>query len=261
MIIGIIPARLSSTRFPGKPLAKINGIPMVGHVYFRSKMSKILDEVYVATCDQDIYDYIASIGGKPVMTSSSHQRASDRAAEAMLKVERQMGKKAEIVVMIQGDEPMLSPEMIERAVKPMLKDDTIQVVNLMSELKSKEEQDDPHEIKVVVDLNGYALYFSREPIPSLKKGSGKVPMYKQVCIIPFRRDFLVKFNELKSTPLEIVESVDMLRVLEHGYRVKMVFSETNTYSVDTVNDLEKVAGLMKADPLAKGYMEKARAER
>lgn len=258
MIIGIIPARMASSRFPGKPLAKINGIPMVGHVYFRSKLCKALDEVYVATCDKEIYDYIASIGGKPLMTSEEHQRASDRAAEAMLEAEKKTGKKAEIAVMIQGDEPMLAPEMIEQAVEPMLGDSSIQVVNLMSELKSRQEQEDPHEIKVVVDLSGYALYFSREPIPSLKKTTAQAPMYKQVCIIPFRRDFLIKFNGLQPTPLEIIESVDMLRVLEHGYKVKMVFSQASTYSVDTPDDLRKVEGLLKEDPLVLGYAKKAK---
>ena len=105
----------------------------------------------------------------------------------------------------------------------------------------------------MVDLNGFALYFSREPIPSWKKGAKEVPMYKQVCIIPFRRDFLIKFNELAPTPLEIIESIDMLRILEYGYRVKMVFSQYETYSVDTVEDLKKVEGLMINDPLTESY--------
>ncbi|MBI4707951.1 MAG: 3-deoxy-manno-octulosonate cytidylyltransferase [Candidatus Omnitrophica bacterium] len=254
MIIGIIPARMSSSRFPGKPLAKILGIPMVGHVYFRSKMCKALDEVYVATCDKEIYDYISSVGGKAVMTSDKHQRASDRAAEAMLKIELDTGKKTQIAVMIQGDEPMLVPEMITNALKPFSENSTIQVVNLMAALSSKEEWNDPHEIKVVCDLSGFALYFSREPIPSCKKDGIKITAYKQVCIIPFKRDFLIKFNELKSTPLEQVESVDMLRLLEHGYKVKMVFSGLNTYSVDTSDDLKKVEKLIENDELLKAYL-------
>lgn len=256
MVIGIIPARMASSRFSGKPLAKICGIPMVGHVYFRSKMCKTLDEVYVATCDKEIFDYITLIKGKAIMTSSEHQRASDRAAEAMLKIEKSLGKKVKIAVMIQGDEPMLEPEMITRSIRPILKDKSIHVVNLMTILKSKEEQDDPHEIKVVVDLNGFALYFSREAIPSLKKyseGLEKLLIYKQVCIIPFRRDFLIKFNRLSSTPLEIIESIDMLRVLEHGYKVKMVLSNSATYSVDTPKDLEKVERLLKDDRLFLKY--------
>lgn len=254
-VIGIIPARMASSRFPGKPLAKICGIPMVGHVYLRSKMSKILNEVYVATCDHEISDYINSIGGKVVMTKDTHERASDRCAEAMLKIEKETGRKVDIIVMIQGDEPMLYPEMIDEVIKPMIEDDSIiQVINLMAALKSRQEHDDPNEIKVVVDRNNFAIYFSREPIPSWKKGAKNIPMLKQICIIPFRRDFLIKFNELEPTPLEIIESVDMLRVLEHGYKVKMVLTNYETYSVDTIEDLKKVEMLMENDKLIVQYM-------
>ncbi|MGO9013558.1 MAG: 3-deoxy-manno-octulosonate cytidylyltransferase [Dissulfurispiraceae bacterium] len=252
-VIGIIPARMASSRFPGKPLKKIQGIPMVGHVYYRSKMCEALGEVYVATCDDEIAEYVRSIGGRAVMTADTHERASDRAAEAMLKVEGETGQRADIVVMIQGDEPMLYPEMIEEAVKPMMEDEGLQIVNLMSSLKSRQEHDDPNEVKVVVDLNNFALYFSREPIPSWKKGADNVPMLKQVCIMPFRRDFLLKFNQLAPTPLEIIESVDMLRVLEHGYKVKMVITGRETYSVDTIADLQRVEGLMASDKLIAQY--------
>lgn len=253
-IIGIIPARMESSRFHGKPLAKIRDIPMVGHVYFRSKMCKSLTEVYVATCNREIVSYIESIGGRTVMTANTHERASDRTAEAMLKIEKETGHKIDIVVMIQGDEPMVYPEMINMAINLMLEDSTIQVVNLMAPLKSREEHEDVNEVKVVVDLKGFALYFSREPIPSWKKGAKNVSMYKQVCIIPFRRDFLIKFNELTPTPLEIVESVDMLRVLEHGYKVKMIPTEFETNSVDTLEDLKKVETLMQNDKLIEEYV-------
>src|SRR4030042_3802428 len=120
-IIGIIPARMDSSRFPGKPLENINGIPMIGHVYLRSKLNKTFDDVYVATCDNQIKDYIESIGGKAIMTASTHERASDRTAEAMLKVEKKIGKKIDIVVMIQGDEPMIYPQMIDKVLAPMFK--------------------------------------------------------------------------------------------------------------------------------------------
>lgn len=251
--IGVIPARMASSRFPGKPLAKICGMPMIGHVYFRSKLCKLLTDVYVATCDKEIMGYIESIGGKAVMTADTHERASDRVAEAMLKIEKQTACKADIITMIQGDEPMVYPEMIEEAIKPMVNDRNMQITNLMAPLKSKKEHEDPNEVKVVVDRNNFALYFSREPIPSRKKGIKEVPMYKQVCIIPFRRSFLIKFNRLVSTPLEIVESVDMLRVLEHGYKVKMVLTEFETYSVDTKGDLRQVERFMKKDSLMRLY--------
>ena len=248
-VIGIIPARMASSRFPGKPLAKIHGEPMVGHVYFRSKMSRALDEVYIATCDNDIRDYAKNIGAPCIMTSDTHERATDRAAEAMVKIERLTGKTIDIVVMIQGDEPMLLPQMIDEVVAPLLADPSILVTNLMAPLKTKEDHEDPNEVKVVVDLENFALYFSREPIPSIKKGRVNIPMMKQVCLIPFRRDFLIIFNNLKPTPLEIIESIDMMRLLEHGYKVKMVPTKTVSYSVDTPEDLSRVQDMMASDPL------------
>lgn len=252
-IIGIIPARMGSSRFPGKPLREIAGIPMVGHCYFRSAMSQRLDQVYIATCDQEIVDYANSIGATAIMTSESHQRASDRTAEALLKIEAMTGRRADIVVMIQGDEPMLRPGMIDEAVQPMLDDPDLQVINLMAPLKTGEEHDDINEVKVVVDRNNNALYFSREAIPSRRKGGENVRKLKQVCIIPFRRDFLLTFNDLEPTPLEIAESVDMNRVLEHGYDVRMVYTQYDVYSVDTEDDRAKVEALMANDTLVAQY--------
>jgi 3-deoxy-manno-octulosonate cytidylyltransferase (CMP-KDO synthetase) len=252
-IIGVIPARIASSRFPGKPLANICGIPMLGHVYFRSKMAKVLDDVYVATCDEEIKEYIESIGGKAIMTSDKHERASDRAAEALLKIEKETGQRKDIVVMIQGDEPMVVPEMLNLAAQPMLEDESVLVVNLMAPIRTLKEYEDPNEVKVVVDNNNYALYFSREPIPSRKKGAAEIQMLKQVCIIAFRRDFLIEFSRLEPTPLEKVESVDMLRILEHGYKVKMVLTKFETYSVDTPEDLRFVEERMKNDPLVGKY--------
>lgn len=252
-VIGVIPARMGSSRFPGKPLAKILGIPMIGHIYYRCKMAKALNEVYLATCDEEIKKYGESIGTKAVMTSDKHERASDRVAEAMMKVEKMSGRKTDIVVMIQGDEPMVVPEMIDQAVQPMLKDNKILITNLLAPIRTQEEFLDPNCVKVAVDNNGNALYFSREPIPSGKKWTGEIPMFKQVCVIPFRRDFLLKFNNLPQTRLEKVESIDMLRVLEHGYKVKMVPTDYETYAVDTPEDLRTVEKRMKKDPLVEKY--------
>ena len=254
-IIGIIPARLSSSRLPNKPLADILGMPMVGHVLLRSKLSNMLKEVYVATCDQEIVEYVKSIGGKAIMTADTHERASDRTAEALLKIEKETGEKVDIVVMIQGDEPMLTPEMISASVEPLMQDPALNITNLMATMKTREEHEDPAEVKVVVDKQNYALYFSREPIPSRKKGVENVPMLKQVCIIPFRRDFLLAYNEMEQTPLEIIESVDMNRLLENGIKIKMVMREEETYSVDTKEDLERVNNAMKNDPLLEKYLQ------
>ena len=255
-IIGIIPARMASSRFPDKPMADIHGIPMIGHCYLRSMMCEALSEVYVATCDQEIYDYIESIDGKAIMTADTHERASDRTAEALEKIEKATGQKVDIVVMLQGDEPMVTPEMIESAVRPLINDEEIKISNLMATMKTVAEHEDPNEVKVVVDKNNFALYFSREPIPSRKKGISDVPMLKQVCVIPFDRDFLLQYNSMDQTPLEIVESVDMMRILENGMKVKMIYTEEDTYAVDTQEDLNHVIEMMKTDRLLLQYNHK-----
>lgn len=253
-IISIIPARMGSSRFPGKPMADILGMPMIGHVYKRVKMSKTLSEVYVATCDKEIHDYIESIGGKAVMTSDCHERCSDRCAEAMLKIEKDTKEKCDIMVMVQGDEPLTFPQMIDEAVEPMIEDKSIFITNLVADLDSIESFEDPNEVKVVMDKNNNALYFSREPIPSRKKGVLDVPMKKQVCVIPFTRDFLLEYNQMKPTSLEIIESVDMMRILENGMNVKMIPTEYKTKAVDTQVDLDKVVEMMKKDSLCNMYI-------
>ncbi len=252
-IISIIPARMNSSRFPNKPMADILGMPMIGHVYKRVKLSPLLDEVYVATCDQEIYDYISLIGGKAVMTSDCHERCSDRCAEAMLKIEKDENIRVDIMVMVQGDEPLTYPEMIDEAVSPMLNDKEILITNLVADLESLEEFKDPNEVKVVMDLQGNAIYFSREPIPSRKKGILDVPMKKQVCVIPFRRDFLLEYNSMPPTPLEIIESVDMMRIIENGLKVKMIPTNFKTKAVDTPEDLKVVIEMMREDRLYETY--------
>ena len=252
-IIAIIPARMGSTRFPGKPMANINGIPMIGHCYFRTKVCESILKTYVATCDKEIYDYICSIGGEAVMTADSHERCSDRVAEAMLKIESDLNISTDIVVMVQGDEPMITPQMIEDSIRPFTLDKNINIVNLMAKIQNIKEFEDQNEVKVVVDNNNNAIYFSREPIPSRKKGVDEVPMFKQVCIIPFRRQALIDFNNTPETELEKIESVDMLRIIESGESIHMVKTDEETYSVDTEEDRIKVETLMKKDSLSKEY--------
>ena len=252
-IIGIIPARLSSSRLPNKPMADILGVPMIGHVYFRSKMSEILDEVYVATCDKEIYDYVESIGGQAIMTSNLHERASERTAEALIKIEKKIKVKIDIVVMIQGDEPMITPNMITKSLKPLLEDEKLKISNLMEYIETVQEHQDPAEVKVVVNNKQNAIYFSREPIPSRKKGVSDFPMLKQVCIIPFRRDFLIEYNRMDQTPHEIIESVDMNRLIDNDIPIRMVLIDEITFSVDTKSDLKKVKRLMIGDKFRKQY--------
>lgn len=245
-ILALIPARMGSSRFPGKPMVTILGKPMIGHVYERVARSPLLTMTAVATCDREIFDYIESIGGKAVMTADTYERASDRCAEGLLKLEKEYGVRYDIVVMVQGDEPMTHPDMITEAVQPMLDDESIQVVNLLGKISDVAEFEDRNCIKVVCDLNLNALYFSREPIPTRSKTSN-VPMGKQVCIIPFRRDYLLKYTSLAPTPLEIAESVDMMRILESGDRVRMVPTKHISYAVDTPVDLARVELLMQGD--------------
>jgi 3-deoxy-manno-octulosonate cytidylyltransferase (CMP-KDO synthetase) len=245
---------MASSRFPGKPMALIHGMPMIGHCYCRVRLCDALDDTYVATCDQEIYNYIETIGGKAIMTADTHERASDRAAEAMVQIEELTDEKVDILVMVQGDEPMDTPEMIKESLAPMIQDETVRVVNLMGLIDSQREFEDPNNVKVVVGPDNNAIYFSREPIPSQKKSMEDVPMLKQICVIPFRRDYLLEFNKTPETPLERIESVDMLRVIESGGGVRMVMTKFPSVGVDTPQDLEVVRELMTDDPLMQKYL-------
>ena len=252
--IAVIPARMGSSRFPGKPIANLLGRTMLEHVYKRVALSKALDATYIATCDDEIRRAAENFGAPVIMTADTHERASDRVAEAVAEIE------AELIVMVQGDEPMTHPEMIDAAVEPFRHDPELSCVNLMRSIDNKADFYDFNTIKVVTNQCGDALFMSRQPIPTvsasaLSAGSDfpHTLAFKQVCIIPFRRKTLLEFSRLPSTPLEKLESVDMLRLLEHGYRVKMVETRFNTQAVDTQADLERVARLMEKDPLLTSY--------
>ena len=251
--IGIIPARMASTRFPGKPLVRIMGIPMIGHVYYRTRMSKTIGEVYIATCDDEIKQYAESIGAACIMTSNRHERASDRIAEAQLLIESTDGKSADACVMVQGDEPLLNPEVLDSAVDVLLKDGRAGIVNVIEEIKSDQDFESSDVVKVVVDKDNYALYYSREPIPSRRKVNTECQKFKQTGLIVFRRNILMEYCGLPATPLEIQESVDMLRVIEHGGTIKIHLSEGATRGVDTLRDLEEVEKIMNTDPLYARY--------
>tara|TARA_B100001093_G_C26853729_1_gene1026363 strand:+ start:3394 stop:4164 length:771 start_codon:yes stop_codon:yes gene_type:complete len=243
-IAAIIPARMGSSRFYGKPMKKINGIPMIGIVHNNALKAKNIDFVCVATCDREIHEYIKSIGGISVLTSKKHERASERTAEALLKIEKKTKKKYDIVVMIQGDEPMIKPYMISKSIMPFIKNNKTQIVNLMTKIISNNEFNDVNEPKVVVNKKLEAIYFSRCPIPSTWKKTSK-NIFKQVCVIPFKREALIEFNKNKPTFLEKMESIDMNRVIENGGKIQMV--EINEYvkSVDTNADMKLVKKLMK----------------
>lgn len=252
-ILGVIPARMAASRFPNKPMAEIMGVPMIAHCSIRSSLCSLLDDVYVATCDEVIVDYVESIGAKAIMTSDKHERASERTAEALLNIEKKLkDKHFDIIVMIQGDEPLLDPDMINEVVKPLMSGDKM-VSNLMAILTGPEEINNPNNVKVVTDLKGNALYMSREPIPSSKKYSDTFPAFRQLGLIAFTRDALLKFVSLETTQLEIIESVDMNRFLEHGIPIHMVATKYEADAVDNPEDLIRVESKMKDDQLFKTY--------
>jgi len=232
---------MASSRFPGKPLAKLHGLPMIEHVFRRARLCSKLDQVYVATCDEEIRYAAKDFNAHVITTSAAHERATDRVAEAAEQLE------AEIIVMIQGDEPMITPQMIETALAPIQSELSISCVNLVHRIDTEEEFIDPNTIKVVADSKGNALYFSRAAIPKMNFRQTTTRPLKQVCVIPFRRDCLRDFRGLPATPLEIAESIDMLRLLEHGRSVHLVETNVATHSVDTPADLQAVEMLLNND--------------
>ena len=244
-VIALIPARMGSSRFPGKPMKKILDKPMIEIVYNNVCRSKLTNCTYVATCDLIIYNHIIKIGGNAIMTSSKHERASDRCAEALKKIEKKHRLKYDIVIMVQGDEPLIKAKNIDKAVKPMINDNRIHVINILGKILNYKELNDKNCIKVITDTYNNALYFSRSPIPYFSKFKNLFPYAgKQICVIPFKRDFLIKYNSMKQTRLEKVESVDMLRVLENGYDVRMIPMNIINQSVDTLSDLKKVERIL-----------------
>lgn len=222
---------------------------MVEHVFQRVSLCQSVDSgVYIATPDDEIARVVEGFGGQVIMTSPSHQRASDRVAEAAEQLD------ADIVVMIQGDEPLVTPEMVELSFLPLLQDQSIFCTNLVKRIEFQQEFQDRNTIKVVMDQEGYALYFSREPIPTLHNNDfANIRAYKQVCVIPYPKQFLLEFYHMEPTELEKVESIDMLRILEHGRRVKMVECTQQTHSVDVPADVEVVERMMLKDPVLALY--------
>ena len=207
-----------------------------------------LADVVVATCDTEIRDVVEAFGGKAVMTADTHERASDRMAEAAQSLD------GDIFVLVQGDEPMTFPEMISEAVAPITISPDVACVNLMKQILRIDEFKSHNTIKVIIGAGGDALYMSRSEIPTLaNNGFTDIAAFKQVCIIPFRRDALERYSSLPPTPGEVAESIDMLRFLEHGIPVRMVETNFDTHAVDTQDDLNRVSALMRDDLLMTRY--------
>ncbi len=243
-IVAVLPARFASQRLPGKPLAEIHGKPMIQHVYERTAKASLIDRVLVATDDKRIVTAVESFGGEAVMTPQSIETGTDRVAH----VARDL-LDCDIVVNVQGDEPLIEPRMIDDAVRPLVDDGTIRVGTLARRIEKVEELFTPTVVKVVLNREGNALYFSRSMIPfgrdvRANDLAAQCPLYKHVGLYAYRRDFLQTFAGLVQTPLEKTEKLEQLRILEHGYAIHVGITEQESYPVDTQADLERVRVMM-----------------
>lgn len=237
--VAFIPARYQSTRFEGKPLALIAGRPMIQHVYERAMSCRALDEVYVATDDQRIFDSVVGFGGKAIMTDKRHQSGTDRIAEA---ADRITLADHDIVVNIQGDQPIFQPTIITELITPLIEDPTLPMSTLMYRIKDERELHDTNHIKVVVDNKGYALYFSRLTIPFHRDPESGTTHYKHLGIYAYRKHFLLTFTKLHYGILEGAEKLEQLRALEHGYRIRVVETPFDSTEVDIPEDIKVVEG-------------------
>jgi 3-deoxy-manno-octulosonate cytidylyltransferase (CMP-KDO synthetase) len=246
-VTAIIPARYASTRFPGKPLVDILGKPMIQWVYERTARSQNINRVIVATDDERILRAVQGFGGEAQMTGSDHPTGTDRLAEVASRIE------TDLIVNVQGDEPLIDPRMIDQAVAPLKKGPGIAMGTLKSPIDSLEEYLNPNVVKVVTDRQGFALYFSRAPIPhprdfagELEQNISRVQAFKHLGLYVYRRDFLLTYPKLSATPLEQLEKLEQLRVLEHGFRIKVATTRLASQGVDVPEDLEKVRALLDA---------------
>ncbi len=249
MITVVIPARMASSRFPGKPLVTIMGLPLVEHVRRRALLASGIGEVVVATCDREIKDAVEGYGGRAVMTRDTYERCTDRVAEAM---ERLPG---EIVAMVQGDEPLLNPEAVTQVTRPLVDDPALEVVNLLSPLESSADFANVNIVKAVCDQAGNVMFLTRAPVPCFRK-QGEVPVFRQTGIMAFRASFLPRYSALPETPLERAESVDMLRVLEHGITIRGVVAGYTTLGVDRPADVALVESALSVDPFQKSLFDR-----
>lgn len=238
--IGIIPARYASTRFPGKLLAEFLGKTIIQHVYERAEQSEMLADLIVATDDERILETVTDFGGNAVMTSPEHKSGTDRIAEVARKID------ADIVVNIQGDEPLIEPKAIDAAVEPLLEDETIVMSTLASEISNDNELANPNVVKVVLDNDNFALYFSRSPIPFARDGLDlrNQVYYKHIGLYVYRTNFLINFSEMAQSYLEKLEKLEQLRALENGYRIKVIKTQYKSIGVDTPDDLEMLEKLV-----------------
>jgi len=247
-VIAMIPARMASTRFPGKPLVDICGRPMIEHVWRRVKLNPKINSVYIVTCDEEIKRRAEDFGATVIMTSDKHERCTDRVAEGCSKLLEQ-GDAFDVVLNVQGDEPLLNPDSLDLLLNPFLENENVACVNLMEILETEAEINSDNNVKIVFDKNNLALYFSRLPIPT----GVHHRHYKQLGLYGFTREAIEKYSSMEQTPFEIAESDDMLRFVDNGMPVKMVLAPGKTFGVDSPDDHMKVSALMEKDTLFPRY--------
>ena len=252
-IIGVIPVRMGSSRFPGKPLYKIAGMPMVEHVWHRSKMYSDWDEIFLATCDKEIQEFANTKNIPCIMTSDKHERALDRVAEAIENSDFEISSE-DIVLNVQGDEPMMHPDMITATVQPMLDDAEINGVVLSMPIMDEVQFNDPNALKIIHNIKGDILYTSRAPIPYCKEWSLDIGAKRIYGIFGFRWEFLQKFTKLSESPLEITEACDSNRLYDNGLTQRVaLYPYVDSYSVDTIEDVIKVEKFLESDPYWNKY--------
>ena len=242
-IVCIIPSRYESSRFPGKPLADLLGKPMIQHVYERVAQAQAVPYVAVATDDQRIYDAVKKFGGNAIMTAATHRSGTDRISEAV----KSLNLSAEaVVVNIQGDQPIFEPVQVDEVIQPFIDDSTVVMSTLIYKIILDEEITHPHAVKVVLDHQNFALYFSRATIPYVRDKKLKTDYYKHHGIYAYRRDFLDTFTQLPEGKLEKLEALEQLRALEYGYKIKCVVTSYDSVEVDNQQELERVRRILLA---------------
>lgn len=237
-VVAIIPARFAATRLPGKVLLDIAGKPMIQHVYERTCLAGGIDQVLVATDDERIADAVRKFGGEVRLTRSDHTTGTDRLAEVA------EGLEADLVVNVQGDEPLIAAQSIELAIAPLRADPSLVMSTLRERLTDREAIADPNNVKVIVDQHDFALYFSRHPIPYRRDADAQVTWWRHIGLYVYRREFLLTYARLAPTPLQVAEGLEQLRALEHGYRILVPETPHSALGVDTPDDLERVRKLL-----------------
>ena len=235
----VIPARYASTRLPGKPLADIAGKPMIVRVFEQASRAKSLSGVIAAVDDQRVFDALEAHGGRAMMTAKNHPTGTDRLAEVAA-----AHPEAELIINVQGDEPLIEPDLIDALAAAFEAEPELQMATVKSPMRDKAEMQNPNNVKAVTDKNGYALYFSRSLLPYPRENTGAV-VYKHIGIYAYKRDFLLSYAKMQPTVLEQTESLEQLRALENGYKIKVIATDFQFVGVDTPEDLAEVNRLYK----------------